>query len=80
MAVPISAEMVCSANGEFGAITFALSIKKDSSMDWVTLKELKESNPNEVAKFAVANCLMEEPTYNWWVQKCYDGRTESFQR
>jgi hypothetical protein len=37
-------------------------------MDWVTVKELKESNHQiEVVKFAVANNLMEETTYKWWV-------------
>jgi hypothetical protein len=36
-------------------------------MDWVVLNELKKLNPIEVAKFAVANHLMEEPAYKWWV-------------
>jgi hypothetical protein len=33
------------------------------------LKELKESNPIEVAKFVVVNHLLEEPAYKWWVHK-----------
>ena len=48
---------------------------KDQSLDWVPLKDLKESNPIELAEYAVANCLIEEPAFKWWVLKvlhhCY---------
>ena len=30
-------------------------------------KDLKESNPVEVAEYAMANCIVEEPTFTWWV-------------
>ena len=40
---------------------------KDGSSDWVALKDLKESNPVEIAEYAVANKLVEEPAFKWWV-------------
>ena len=40
---------------------------KDNSTSWVPLKDLKESNPVELAEYAVANKLVEEPAFAWWV-------------
>ena len=40
---------------------------KDQSLEWVTLKEAKESFPIQLAKYAVANHLTEEPAFKWWV-------------
>jgi hypothetical protein len=40
---------------------------KDGSSDWVDLKDLKASNPVEVAEYAVANKIVEEPAFKWWV-------------
>jgi hypothetical protein len=40
---------------------------KDGSSDWTDLKDLKESNPVEIAEHAVANKIMEEPAFKWWV-------------
>ena len=40
---------------------------KDGSSDWVSLKHLKESNPIELAEYAVANRINEEPAFKWWV-------------
>jgi hypothetical protein len=31
------------------------------------LKDLKESNPIEVAEYAVANRIDQEPAFKWWV-------------
>ena len=39
----------------------------DGSSSWVHLKDLKESNPIEVAEYAVANKIAEEPAFAWWV-------------
>ena len=36
-------------------------------MSWEKLKDLKESNPVEVAECAVANYTTEEPAFKWWV-------------
>jgi hypothetical protein len=33
------------------------------------LKDLKESNPVQLAKYAVANMIAEEPAFAWWVHK-----------
>jgi hypothetical protein len=40
---------------------------KDGSTTWFPLKDLKESNPIEVAEYAVANKLLHEPAFAWWV-------------
>ena len=40
---------------------------RDGSITWVPLKELKNSNPVEVAEYAVANRLVDEPAFAWWV-------------
>ncbi len=40
---------------------------KDGSTKWVTLKDVKDSNPVELAEYAVANKLQEEPAFKWWV-------------
>lgn len=39
----------------------------DGSSSWVDLKKLKESNPIEVAEYALANGIAEEPAFRWWV-------------
>jgi hypothetical protein len=36
-------------------------------MSWVKLKDLKASNPIELAEYAVANRIAEEPAFKWWV-------------
>ena len=40
---------------------------KDGSTSWEKLKDLKASNPVEVAEYAVANRLVDEPAFKWWV-------------
>jgi len=40
---------------------------KDGSEQWIKLKDLKESNPLEVAEYARSNNLEEEPAFRWWV-------------
>jgi hypothetical protein len=41
---------------------------KDGSTTWVPLYRLKESNPVEVADYAVANKIIEEPAFAWWAK------------
>jgi hypothetical protein len=41
---------------------------KDGTTDWLPLKELKASNPIELAEYAVANKIAEEPAFAWWVK------------
>ena len=40
---------------------------KDDSQDWLSLKEMKDSNPLETTEFAVARNLQEEPAFALWV-------------
>ena len=40
---------------------------KEGGSDWIKLKELKESYPVEVAEYAKANKIAEEPAFAWWV-------------
>jgi hypothetical protein len=40
---------------------------RDGSTSWLPLKQLKESNPVEVAEYAKANQLDAEPAFDWWV-------------
>jgi hypothetical protein len=40
---------------------------KDSAKNWVPLADLKDSNPVEIAEYAVANGINSEPAFHWWV-------------
>jgi hypothetical protein len=40
----------------------------DGSTSWEALKDLKESNPLEVAKYAETNKLLDEPAFTWWAK------------
>ena len=40
---------------------------KDGSYNWVALKDLKNAYPVELADYAVANKLEDEPAFAWWV-------------
>jgi len=71
-AIPISEGMVRSANGsEKPKVTTRgwelLNEFKDGTLEWVKLKDVKESNPIELAEYAMANRLTEEPAFKWWV-------------
>ena len=44
-----------------------LVLWKDGSEEWVPLKLLKESNPVEVAEFAISQGIENEPAFAWWV-------------
>ena len=39
----------------------------DDSEQWVPLSVLKESNPVEVAEYATARNIANEPAFRWWV-------------
>jgi hypothetical protein len=45
-----------------------LCIEWNGTTTWVPLSELKASNPVKVAEYAVANGLVEEPAFAWWVK------------
>ena len=40
---------------------------RDGSTSWIPLKQLKESNPVEIAEYAVANGIDDECAFQWWV-------------
>ena len=42
---------------------------KDGSVDWDPLKDLKHYNSVELAEYAMANEISDEPTFNWWVKE-----------
>jgi hypothetical protein len=42
---------------------------RDGSTSWEPLKDLKESNPLQVAEYAVANDIDNEPAFAWWVKE-----------
>ena len=41
---------------------------KDKNTSWVSLKDIKEANPIQVAEYAVSNKIAEEPAFKWWVR------------
>jgi len=72
-AVPMGDGFVRSKNGnEVPKITTRgwelLCNWKDGSSDWIKLKDIKDSYPIEIAEYAVANRVAEEPAFNWWVK------------
>ena len=44
-----------------------LCLWKDGSFTWAPLKDLKESNPVDVAEYFVGNRISEEAAFAWWV-------------
>jgi ribosomal protein L31E len=40
---------------------------RDGSTSWESLADLKESNPVEVAEYAIAKGIDQEPAFAWWV-------------
>lgn len=40
---------------------------KDGLTSWVKLKDIKESNPVEMAEYAISNNISTEPAFAWWV-------------
>jgi hypothetical protein len=72
-AIPISEGYTTSTNNPKPVITtkgWEMKIRwTDGSYDWLPLSQLKESNPIEVAEYAVAHKIHKEPAFNWWVHK-----------
>ena len=72
-AVPVKEGFIKSKNGQARAIITTagwelLISYKDGTTAWVPLKDLKISNPVEVAEYAVGNNLDKEPAFRWWVR------------
>jgi hypothetical protein len=47
---------------------------KDDTTDWIPLQALKDSNPIELAEYAVSNQIAEEPAFSWWVHNVLSTR------
>jgi len=43
------------------------------------LKDLKASDPIELAEYAVGNQLVEEPAFRWWVKDALRTRNRIFE-
>ena len=41
---------------------------KDDSHSWISLKDIKESNPLETAEYAISRGIDTEPAFAWWVK------------
>ena len=41
---------------------------KDGSSDWISLKDLKDSYPVQLAEYAIASGISDEPAFAWWVR------------
>ena len=40
---------------------------KDETSTWMDMKDVKEANPIELAEYALASGIDEEPAFAWWV-------------
>jgi hypothetical protein len=40
----------------------------DGSTDWIPLRDLKDGNPIQLAEYAVANQIDDEPAFKWWIR------------
>ena len=72
--IPISEGKSCSFNRnespKVKTHSWKLLVKwRDGQKIWIDLKDLKESNHIEVAEYAVANRIVEEPAFKWWMSR-----------
>jgi len=68
-----------SANGQKRPILTTKGVEHlvefaDGTASWVPLKDLRVSNPVEIAEYAKANGIDKDPAYNWWVPKVLKKR------
>ena len=47
---------------------------KDGSTNWVALKDMKNSYPVQVAEYAKANQIDDEPAFAWWIPQTLQKR------
>jgi hypothetical protein len=53
---------------------------RDGSTSRIALKDLKEANPVEVAEYAVANKIDDEPAFAWWVRDVLERRKRTIKK
>ena len=51
---------------------------KEGTVTWTYLKDIKESNPVEVAEYVTDRSIQDEPDFAWWTPLPYERETESF--
>ena len=73
-AVPMSQMWIKGSNGNMHMRMTTKGWKlcvtwKDGTTSWEPLKDLKESNPLQVAEYVVANDIENEPAFAWWVKE-----------
>ena len=44
---------------------------KDGSVHWVTLEDLKQSNPFELSEYAMADEISDKPAFRWWFKEIF---------
>ncbi len=40
---------------------------RDGQSEWIELKCVNDSNPIQLAEYAVSNCIQKEPALRWWL-------------
>ena len=53
---------------------------EDGTSSWGPLAEIKETNPIEVAEYAVAHGINNEPAFSWWVHSTLKRRDRIIKR
>ena len=79
MAVPIEDKFLFSNTGRKSLRKttkgwYFLCLWKDGSTTWAPLKDLKESNPVDIAEYVVENIISEEAAFVWWVSYTLNKR------
>ena len=49
---------------------------KGGESEWIPLKDLKDANPIEVAEYAHANKIQDEPAFKWWTHHVLRQRNQ----
>ena len=47
---------------------------KDGTSEWLPLKWVEDHNPVELAEYAVAHKIQDEPAFAWWVHDTLQRR------
>ena len=71
-AVTMEQKYIKSKNGQMKlrqtTVGWSFNVKwKDGTLDQVPLKIPKESNPVDIAEYAVARGIEDEPVFAWWI-------------
>ena len=53
---------------------------KDGSNDWIALKDVKESNPIEIAQYVLNTKFSDEPAFAWWTDTIMNQKKRLIQK